>query len=270
MIGHRLLYCGLALALAACAAPQPTPGERDEAASAGRHATGRIRGVVRFAGALPAPTVEAVLENTHICGSSVTLPRIAPGADNGVPEAFVYLEKVPSGAEARPRHAVLIDQKGCEYAPRARTMTAGALLEIVNSDPILHNVHARRLTEEGPRTVFNIAQPVQGQRTTVEASLTSPGIVALSCEAGHPWMSAYLFVADHPYVAVTDAAGAFVIDDVPAGTYPITMWHDGVRLKRILRSLQRYEFEDPYKLTQTVMVSPGSETTVNFDLVVRD
>ena len=150
------------------------------------------------------------------------------------------------------------------------TVAAGTPLDIVNSDPILHNVHARENTPEGAQTIFNVAQPLRGQRTAVNLSVKKPGIVVLSCEAGHPWMSAYVFVADHPYVAVTNDDGEFVIKGVPPGTYRIKMWHEGVRVARIIESLQRYEYEDPYELTQEVTVTPAAETIVNFELGLRD
>src|SRR5207244_3466189 len=115
----------------------------------------------------------------------------------------------------------------------------GARLEITNSDPILHNVHGQQVTDQGQQTLFNIAQPVQGQRAVVDSALTKPGIVFLTCEAGHPWMSGYVFVANHPYVSLTNDSGEFVIEGVPVGTYHIKMWHEGVTLKRNNKALQR-------------------------------
>lgn len=82
-------------------------------------------------------------------------------------------------------------------------------------------------------------------------------------------MRAHLFVASHPYVAVTGEAGEFVLDDVPAGTYPINMWHEGVRVERIIESLQRYEYEPPYAITQEVTVPPEGEALVTFELALR-
>jgi len=149
------------------------------------------------------------------------------------------------------------------------TLAAGSNLEIVNNDPILHNVHARQATADGLQTVFNIAQPVRGQRTTVEAPLDKPGIIALTCEAGHPWMTAYILVANHPFVATTGDRGEFVIDDVPAGTHPIKLWHEGVRLSRVIPSLQVYEYEEPYESTQQVVVPANGEAVVNFSLELR-
>jgi hypothetical protein len=76
-------------------------------------------------------------------------------------------------------------------------------------------------------------------------------------------------VANHPYVSLTNDAGEFVIEGVPAGTYRIKMWHEGVTLKRNNKTLQRYTYEDPYEVTQEVVVQANSDAVVNFDLVLR-
>jgi hypothetical protein len=149
------------------------------------------------------------------------------------------------------------------------TLAGGGPIEIVNGDPVLHNIHARQATADGLETVFNIAQPVRGQRTKVDAKL-KPGIVTLTCEAGHPWMTAYILVTNHPYVATTDDNGRFVIDGVPAGTYPIKMWHEGVTLTRIISSLQQFDYEDPYEITKTITVQAGGDVAADFEFELRN
>ena len=96
--------------------------------------------------------------------------------------------------------------------------------------------------------------------------------VQVSCATrGRSWGHVCLRrrAAEGPFVATTDTDGGFVIDHVPEGTYPLKMWHEGVQLKQILTSLQRYEYEDPYEQTQQVTVSSGKETVVNFALELR-
>jgi plastocyanin len=234
-------------------------------------ATGRIRGIVRLSGPPPTPRSEPVTKDMGVCGSSVPITRLALGRDNGVGNAFVYLESadghdIPVEGGARP--VLTVQQKDCEYSPHAMTLETGADIEIVNDDPILHNIHARAMTPDGLETVFNIAQPIRGQRTKFDPHL-KPGIVALTCEAGHPWMSAYVLVSDNPYAAITGPNGEFVIDHVPAGTYTIKMWHEGVRLKRIVASLQIFDYEDPYQETSQVVVPSGGDAHVDFDFSLR-
>ena len=233
---------------------------------------GTIRGVVRFVGDATQVGRLDVTQDPEVCGPSLRSPRLALGEGNGVGNAIVYLDGIAGGTEHAAEPTITIDQRQCEYVPHVVAVPVGTQLEIVNSDPILHNVHAREVGA-GLRTVFNIAQPIRGQRTAVEQTrLTKPGLLVLSCEAGHPWMSAYIFVAAHPYVAVTGENGEFLIPNVPPGSYTITMWHEGVTLTRVVRSLQRYDFEDPYEVTKQVEVAAGAagnEVTVDFELTLR-
>ncbi len=249
-------------------APAATPGPAAATRPAG---TGRISGTVRLTGPHPAMQSEPVPQNMRVCGTTVPVTRLALGADNGVQNVFVYLqavdgETVPAGG--RPLPVLTIRQKGCEYSPHAMMLTAGAQIEMINDDPILHNVHAKELTPNGPETVFNIAQPMQGHRITFDPHL-KPGIVALTCDAGHPWMSAYLLVTSNPFAAITDANGNFHIDNVPAGTYSLTMWHEGVQLKRVVTSLQEFDYEAPYEATAQVVVPRDGSAHVDFSFALR-
>ena len=268
---------GLVVLLAATLLAFGCATEQGKDAGAGRDSappppsgpTGRIRGIVRLQGALPKPASEAIKEHQEICGHDVSLPRITLGEANGVQDTFVYLDGIEETRTFAPPQSVLVDQKQCQYSPHVMVVPVGTKIEITNSDPILHNVHGLQMTDEGMQTIFNIAQPVRGQRTTVEPALTKPGLVYLACEAGHAWMNAYIYVASHPYVTTTNRAGEFVMPAVPVGTYRIKIWHEGVTRKRNIENLQRYEYEDPYEMTQDVVVQAGVETVVNFDLTLR-
>jgi plastocyanin len=221
-------------------------------------------------GKAPAPATEPIKADQATCGNSVSLPRITLGKDNGVKDTFVFLDGVSTveNIQTPPPASVLMDQKKCQYVPHAITVPVGTELEITNSDSILHNVNGKIIATEGLLPKFNIAQPIKGQKNKTPA-LDKPGIVTLSCEAGHPWMSAFVLVADNPYAAVTKGDGEFVISNVPVGTYRIKMWHEGVTLKSNNKALQRYEYEDPYETTKDVVVTANGEAVVNFDFALR-
>ena len=269
----RRAIWALSVVGAGCGGAERDPAvERVQMASheSAQTSTGTIRGVVTLPGSAPPTRSEPVSQQQNVCGTSVGVTRLALGPNGGVGGAIVYLDNIPDGVAARPQQRpVVVGQKDCQYSPDALVVSPGTPIDIVNDDPILHNVHARERTADGLRTVFNIAQPVRGQRTRVSVPLTKPGVVELSCEAGHPWMSAYLLVAGHGYATVTGDDGTFVINDVPAGSYPLTMWHQGVNLTRVIPSLQRFEYEPPYQVTHEVVVRPQAETVVNFALELR-
>ena len=91
----------------------------------------------------------------------------------------------------------------------------GQKLEIVNSDPTLHNVNCQPKANKK----FNIAQPVKGMKTAKTFDQPEIGI-SFKCNV-HPWMVAYAGVFNHPFYAVTDESGAFSIQGLPGGTYTI-------------------------------------------------
>ena len=142
-------------------------------------------------------------------------------------------------------------------------------MDIVNGDPILHNVHAYC----GMQSTFNIAQPIKGQCTTIKRTqLSKPGPVTLTCDAGHPWMSGFVFVAPHPYYAITDKNGNFRLENVPPGKYTLRMWHEGVAVvdKEIEQEkVKKYIFEVPYEITKEVTVGGGSTVAVDFEFALR-
>jgi hypothetical protein len=268
---HFVVLLAAALFLAGCGSQSGTISGSTSAGVDKQPAgpTGKIRGVVRLQGDAPAATFEPITENQNTCGDKTALSRLALGKEKGIQHAFVYLDGVKSDDNYKPRESLLVDQKNCQYTPHSLVVPVGSKIDITNSDPILHNVHGQQLTDGNSNTLFNIAQPVRGQRTTVESPFSTPGIVFLTCEAGHPWMNGYVFVANHPFVSVSGNDGEFTIDNVPAGTYRIKMWHEGVTLKRNIKTLQRYEYEDPYEITQDVTVPANGEAVVNFDMALR-
>lgn len=244
----------------------PKASEPDSPA-APKEPTGTIRGRVLLKGDMPTAATEKITADTKICGTEASLPRIVvDSASKGIEGTIVYVEGAKSvGGAAPSTKTILIDQKNCQYVPHSLVVPLGSKVEIVNSDPILHNVHG---TQDGGN-VFNYAQPKQGERQAVDTKDMKPGVVTLTCEAGHPWMNAFLYVAKDPVAAITDKAGEFVIKDVPPGTYTIKMWHEGVQIKKINKTLQTYEYEAPYELSAQVTVVADMEATANFELTLR-
>ena len=143
------------------------------------------------------------------------------GDGKALANVFVYVKDgLGNYAYDPPAGNVTIDQKGCRYHPHVFGMRVGQTLEILNSDPTLHNIHA---TPKG-NSEFNTGQPIQGMKT--EHKFNSKEImVPFKCDV-HGWMNAYVGVLDHPYFAVTGADGKFALKGLPPGTYTIEAWHE--------------------------------------------
>jgi hypothetical protein len=46
-------------------------------------------------------------------------------------------------------------------------------------------------------------------------------------------MQAWVWVVDNPYAAVTSAGGSFALEDVPAGSYKLKVWHETLGEKTV-------------------------------------
>ena len=77
--------------------------------------------------------------------------------------------------------------------------------------------------------MFNVGLPHWRQ---VKAHLERPGIVRITGDVLHTWMSAAIIVADTPYAAVTDARGHFSFNDLPLGAYDLEVWHERLGTRR--------------------------------------
>jgi plastocyanin len=134
---------------------------------------------------------------------------------------FVYIKDgLGNYVYDSPTQPATIDQKECRYHPHVFGMRVGQPLEILNSDPTLHNIHALPKANQE----FNTGQPIQGMKTT-HTFTAKEVMVPFKCDV-HGWMNAYVGVLDHPYFAITDASGKFELKSVPPGTYTIEAWQE--------------------------------------------
>jgi hypothetical protein len=119
------------------------------------------------------------------------------------------------------QQVVTMDQPCCMFEPHVICMRAGQKLEAKNSATLSHNYKI-----DGPMENPNINQLIpSGKSLVTDPWVAKPVPSTVSCTI-HPWMKGYIRVFDHPYFAVTDADGNFVIKNAPAGDYRIVMWHE--------------------------------------------
>src|SRR5438128_7712092 len=213
-------------------------------AAAAQANTGTIKGHVHLSGKLPGnPIIRMGMDpmcSKINAGKRILQEYVVATVAGSLANVFVRLQgNVPqSPVSTQP---VVIDQRGCVYAPRVVGVRAGQVLQIKNSDALMHNVHGL----SGKDNSFNVGQPAAGMVYQWKAK-NEEIMVHLKCDI-HNWMNAYIGVVTNPYFAVSDTAGTFQIDKIPPGTYTLQAWHERFGM-----------------LTKTVTVKAGSALSIDF------
>lgn len=185
---------------------------------------GVVQGTVKIIGTLPAPRKLLITKDPEVCGTGERiLEEVSVSEGGGLRNVVVYLEGIEQGKgwENVPEEATL-DQRGCRFLPSIAIVPKGKKMAITNSDPVLHNIHTYEVIGRVRRTLFNVAQPLQG---TIKKSIDvrSTPIVKAECDL-HNFMEGWIFVAETPYVTlVTD--GQFSLEGIPPGSYVLKAWH---------------------------------------------
>jgi plastocyanin len=144
------------------------------------------------------------------------------GNGNTMGNIMVWVSKgLPAGKTwPAPQAPVVLDQVGCQYKPHVMGIMVGQAYRILNSDGILHNVHALPKINPG----FNRPMPATLKEATAKFDKPEP-VFQIKCDV-HPWMSAFVGVFTHPFFSVTSTDGKFTISGLDPGTYEITAWHE--------------------------------------------
>ena len=242
-----------ALLLIACGGGAPPPPPAGEGAGASGAPAGAapgggistVAGRITFAGPRPPVEAIAITKDLEVCGAHpVVNEELVVGADGGLQNAVVSIVGPPAAATPAGAGAAIVPelhQKGCVFRPHVSVVPAGAPVAVFNDDGVLHNIH----TYSALNKPFNRAQPRHLKR--IEVRFEKAETIRVACDA-HPWMSAWVVVTDQAHVAVSDAAGVFRLDGVPAGTYTARVWHEKLGEKM-----------------QAIEVQAGAETALNVE-----
>jgi plastocyanin len=219
---HGALAAGL---LVAFIAPGPLDAE----------STGTVTGIVTTKASGLKPVGVTIDQN--VCGNELPDEAIVTNAAGRLANAVVTVVGVK--ARARASSSSVINEK-CRFSPRVQIVSPNATITTSSSDPILHTTNAQ--TNAG-KTIFNVAVPVPGIKIT--KPVKDVGLLRLSCNT-HPWMRGWVLVTDE-MSRVSGSDGTFTLNDVPAGTYELRVWHEALK-------------GSPQKIT----VAPGKTTSVSF------
>jgi plastocyanin len=161
-------------------------------------------------------------------------------------DVVVLLKNVTGKSTGTSAPPVVLDQKGCVYAPGIFAVQIGQKIIVKNSDNCIHNVHT--ISAAG-NTDHNDAQMAGGADLTYTFDKPE-AFLKFQCDV-HPWMKAWVTVVDSPYFCVSGKDGKFVIKNVPPGKYTVEAAHRKLGAQ-----------------TQEVEVKDG-DATVNFTFEVK-
>lgn len=155
--------------------------------------------------------------------------------NQGVRNIFVY-EKAGTYSKKKdaihpklrkPKQPFLwFDQQGCRFYPKTllvQVPSGGEIAEVrvVSNDPVNHNTRSAPLRNQ-PANVTIGQNDREGIPFEFKSAETVP--VEVKCDL-HPWMKAHWLVMDHPYMAVSNADGRFMIQNLPEGKHELRLWH---------------------------------------------
>ena len=197
------------------ASGEPAPAPVQSAST-----VGAIEGRVLFQGAtIPKPTEIENGTDPEVCGSRQSFGDLLISPQNrGIQNVIVSLAETTLPSAPRPSgEKLVLDNRKCQFAPHVAVLTTGSTVEAVNSDPISHTTHLYY-----GALSRNLALAM-GEKAS--QFIARPGMIIVKCDI-HGWMKAYIRVDSHPFHAVSDAAGWFRIQGIPAGSYTLEVWQE--------------------------------------------
>ena len=235
---------------------------------------GTVQGTVTLSGSVPDPKAYnlVIFPDPEYCGRISNgngwrlLRDFLVNEQGQVMNVVVLLEGITEGKPfslSVPR----VEARDCRFSPFTTVVRSGHGIEVVNMDPVMHDIQAYETsTAMGTRVLFNSPLPFNQRHQRGDLHATHdhrPGAslvrqfqlskkrrtFVMQC-GFHAYMQSWAIAVDNPYYVLTDENGRFAIEDVPAGTYDLRAWHPGI--KQVVK--------------QQVTIEPGVNLTVDFQL----
>jgi plastocyanin len=222
----RLMAAPL-LFLAACGSGTQPPNNAEVSlpeAHVDPATAGTIAGRVLFTGEAPVmPEID--MSSNPQCERQHHSPQkaqtVVVNSNKTLRNVFVWIKDgLPHAHWTPPAQSATLDQRGCVYEPHVLGIMTGQQLEILNDDPVNHNVHA----ESQVNPAWNESEPPRAEHKFKR--FDSPEVMfPMTCSV-HPWMRSYIGVSPHPFFAVTGDDGSYTLKGVPPGTYTVEAVHE--------------------------------------------
>ncbi|SRR5690606_5891738 len=143
--------------------------------------------------------------------------------NEGLNNVVVYLEPDTKINFNPPKEPALIDQINLSFVPHVLPVMKGTKVLFPNSDKIRHSVFST-----GDVKNFDLGTYPPGAEKSIICD--TPGIIPVLCYIHHD-MSAYIVVLETPYFSTSDDDGNFLIENIPAGKYKLSFWHEDTEIE---------------------------------------
>ena len=124
------------------------------------------------------------------------------------------LQKLP---DTKP----VLDNVLCKFEPHVMAIRAGQKIEVKNSDEAGHNAKFGFFANKEVNPMI-----AAGKSVDVETKEEEKAATKVECSI-HPWMNAYVFILNHPYIGISGSDGVIKIEKLPAGVeLDFKIWHE--------------------------------------------
>ncbi len=187
--------------------------------------SGTVTGIITFKGSLPKAKPFDLAKEPACMKMHATDPlvdeTVVTGRGNGLANVVVYISSGEADTAAVVASSVNFKQQGCRYKTHVLAIRAGQEINIVNNDPISHNIHAAaKVNREWSRIQPPGTPPFS-------YSYEKEEVIPVKCNI-HPWMQGYFVVLKTSHFSVTAEDGIFRLPDLPPGKYTVTAWHESL------------------------------------------
>ena len=185
---------------------------------------GTVSGHIHYIGKRPAPKMIDMSEEPACVEAhkgKAYDESLVVSRNGALANAFIYIKTGLEGKTfAIPETPVTIDQSGCWFRPRVLGIQVGQALQVINSDPVTHNIHPMAEVNRE----WNHSQGA-GDPPITRKFIKPEVMIKVKCNI-HSWMHAFIGVLSHPYFAVSKEDGTFEIRNLPPGTYTLGVWQE--------------------------------------------
>lgn len=209
---------------------------------AASHALGRIEGTITVSGDVDWSEMKPGRSNDPDYDKKAARRKKRGKSEPEETNVVVYIAGKLEGAGPQPgAPPPEMAQVRKTLLPHVLPIQLGTTVDFPNRDRFFHNVFSPSRTKR-----FDLGR--YGSGNTKQVTFDKPGLVKVYCNI-HSHMRGMILVLDNPCFTKPAPGGAYAIENVPAGTHELVVWHE--------------KFQT---IIQTVTVRDGETTRADFTL----